>query len=79
MTAPPENGPPEPLEGVNQARPSDEQVLAHLGGAALLCWNDLSLQCQTRILSQANDVIGLTPLPNARDEIVKLLLRHAKS
>jgi hypothetical protein len=46
----------------------------------LLCWNELSFQCQTRILAQANDVIGLKPLPGgARNEIVKLLLRHAKA
>jgi hypothetical protein len=61
------------------AWPSDEHVLAHLGGAVLLCWNELSLQCQTRILAQANDVIGLTPLPGARDKIIKLLTRHAKT
>jgi hypothetical protein len=80
MTAPDENDPSEsPDDGAAQARPSDEQVLAHLGGAVLLCWNELSFQCQNRILAQANDVIGLTPLPGARNEIVKLLLRHAKT
>jgi len=31
----------------------------------LLCWNELSFQCQNRILAQASDVIGLTPLPGA--------------
>jgi hypothetical protein len=56
--------------------PSDEQILQHLGAAALLCWNELPFQCQTRILAQANDVIGLRPMPGARAEIVKLLLRH---
>lgn len=80
MTAPDENDPPESQnDRVEQARPSDEQVLQHLGGAVLLCWKELSFQCQNRILAQANDVIGLTPLPGARDEIVKLLLRHAKT
>jgi hypothetical protein len=80
MTAPVENGPPEaPGDGVEPPRPSDEQVLQHLGSAVLLCWNELSFQCQTRILAQANDVIGLKPLPGARNEIVKLLLRHAKT
>jgi hypothetical protein len=79
MTAPVENGPPEPPDGCAEMGPSDERVLAHLGGAVLLCWNELSFQCQTRILAQANDVIGLTPLPGARNEIVKLLLRHAKT
>ncbi len=80
MTAPVENGPPEaPGDGAEPPRPSDEQVLQHLGSAVLLCWNELSFQCQTRILAQANDVIGLKPLPGARNEIVKLLLRHAKT
>jgi hypothetical protein len=80
MTAPDENDPPgPPNDGAEQPRPSDEQVLQHLGGAVLLCWNELSFQCQNRILAQANDVIGLTPLAGARDEIVKLLLRHAKT
>ena len=60
-------------------RPSDEQILQHLGSAVLLCWNELSFQCQTKILAQANDVIGLKPLPGARNEMVKLLLRHAKT
>jgi hypothetical protein len=80
MTAPVESEPPEPPgDSPDQARPGDEQVLRYLGGAVLLCWNELSPQCQTRILTQANDVIGLKPLPGARDEIVKLLLRHARS
>jgi hypothetical protein len=35
----------------------------------------LSFQSQTRILDQANDIIGLAPMPEARNEIVKLL-RH---
>jgi hypothetical protein len=78
MTAAADNSPPD-APGNGAGRPSDEQVLQHLGGAVLLCWNELSLQCQTRILAQANDVIGLKPLPSARDEIVKLLLRHAKA
>jgi hypothetical protein len=51
----------------------------HLGSAVLLCWSELSFQCQTRILAQANDVIGLKPLPSARNEIVKLLQYHAKN
>jgi hypothetical protein len=77
MTAPVENEPPG--NDPEQAPPSDAQVLQHLGSAVLLCWNELSFQCQTRILAQANDVIGLQPLPGARNEIVKLLLRHAKT
>jgi hypothetical protein len=77
MTAAADNDPPNAPSGAE--RPSDELVLQHLGGAVLLCWNELSFQCQTRILAQANDVIGMKPLPGARDEIVKLLLRHAKT
>jgi len=77
MTAAADNGPPG--DGAKPPRPSDEQVLQHLGSAVLLCWNELSFQCQTRILAQANDVIGLKPLPGARNEIVKLLMRHAKT
>ena len=68
-----------PGVGAEPPRPSDEQVLQHLGSAVLLCWNELSFQCQTRILAQANDVIGLKPLPGARNEIIKLLMRHAKT
>jgi len=81
MTGPAKNDPPEPPgDDPEQPRPNDEQVLQHLGGAVLLCWNELSFQCQSRILAQANDIIGLTPLPGgARNEIVKLLLRHAKT
>jgi hypothetical protein len=76
-----EHGPPDaPGDGAEPPRPNDEQVLQYLGSAVLLCWNELSFQCQTRILAQANDVIGLKPLPGgARNEIIKLLLRHAKA
>lgn len=62
-------------EGMQQPRPGDEQVLQQLGAAGSLCWDDLSFQSQTRILDQANDIIGLAPMPEARNEIVKLL-RH---
>jgi hypothetical protein len=76
-----DNGQPAaPTDGSEPPRPNDEQVLQYLGSAVLLCWNELSFQCQTRILAQANDVIGLKPLPGgARNEIIKLLLRHAKA
>jgi len=43
-----------------------------------LCWNELSFQAQVKILAQANDVIGTRPIAGARNEIVKLLLRHTK-
>jgi len=74
-----DGSPGTPGDGPEPPRPGDDQVLQYLGSAVLLCWNELSFQCQTRILAQANDVIGLKPLPGARSEIVKLLLRHAKA
>jgi hypothetical protein len=60
-------------------RPTDEQILQHLGAATMLCWQELPFQCQTQILNQANDVIGLRPMPGGRTEIVKLLLRREKA
>ena len=64
--------------GPSPARPSDDELLQHLGAAVLLCWNDLSFPAQVRILAQTNDVIGTKPIPEARNEIVKLLLRRTK-
>jgi hypothetical protein len=58
--------------------PTDAELLQHLGASVLLCWNELSFQAQIKILAQANDVIGTRPIPGARDEIVKFLLRHTK-
>jgi hypothetical protein len=59
-------------------RPSDEVVLQHLGAAVMLCWAELPLGVRDRILRQADDVIGLAPIPQVRNEIVKLMLRRAK-
>ena len=59
-------------------RPTDDELLQHLGAAGLLCWNELSFSSQVKILAQTNDVIGTKPIPEARNEIVKLLLRHTK-
>jgi hypothetical protein len=59
-------------------RPSDEMVLQHLGAAVMLCWAELPLGARDRILRQADDVIGLAPVPHLRNEIVKLMLRRAK-
>lgn len=61
------------------APPTDAELLQHLGAAVLLCWNELSFQAQVKILAQANDVIGTRPIPGARNEIVKLLLRHTQN
>jgi hypothetical protein len=59
-------------------RPSDEAVLQHLGAAVMLCWAQLPLSARDHILRQADDVIGLSPVPQVRNEIVRLMLRHAK-
>jgi hypothetical protein len=57
---------------------SDEVVLAHLGSAVLLCWDELPFHAQTRILAQTNDIIGLAPIPDIRSRIVELLLRRSR-
>ena len=57
---------------------SDEVILTHLGSAVLLCWDELPLAAQTRILAQTNDIIGLAPIPNIRNRIVELLLRRSR-
>ena len=59
-------------------RPCDEVVLQHLGAAVMLCWVQLPLGARDQILRQADDVIGLAPIPQVREEIVKLMLRRAK-
>jgi hypothetical protein len=53
---------------------TDEILLQQLGAATMLCWHQLPPKAQTTILNQANDMIGLTPIPNLRSEIVRLLL-----
>jgi hypothetical protein len=65
-------------DGPASAGPTDAELLQHLGAAVLLCWNELTFQSQVKILAQANDVIGTKPIADARNEIVKLLLRHTK-
>jgi hypothetical protein len=59
-------------------RPGDGELLRHLGAAVLLCWNDVSFRTPVKIPAQANDVIGTRPIPQARSEIVKPLLRQTK-
>lgn len=58
------------------AKPSDEVILTQLGSAVLLCWNELPLAAQTKILDQADDMIGLAPIPGVRDRIIGPLLRR---
>ena len=60
-------------------RPADQLVLQHLGAAVMLCWAELPLAARDRILRQSDDVIGLAPVPQIRNEIVGLMLRHAKA
>src|SRR5512141_1108028 len=59
-------------------RPSDEMILQHLGAAVMLCWAQLPLSVRDQILRQSDDVIGMAPIPRVRNEIVRLMLRHAK-
>jgi hypothetical protein len=73
-----ENSPEQDDVGSGSRRPTDDELLQHLGAAVLLCWNELSFSSQVKILAQTNDVIGTKPIPEARNEIVKLLLRHTK-
>lgn len=68
---------PEDETAMLAERPSDELVLQHLGAAAMLCWARLPLGAREQILSQAGDMIGLAPA--SRQDIIKLLLRHAKA
>lgn len=59
--------------------PPDELILQHLGAAVMLCWSHLPLAARETILHQADDVIGLPPIPQSKSQIVKLLLRNAKA
>jgi hypothetical protein len=42
----------------------------------LLCWDELPPKAQLKILDQANDMIGITPIPDIRSRIVELLWRR---
>jgi hypothetical protein len=57
---------------------SDEVIITQLGSAVLLCWHELPFGAQTKILAQANDMIGLVPIPDIRSRIVELLLRRSR-
>jgi hypothetical protein len=56
---------------------TNELILTHLGSAVLLCWDELPFKVQARILAQADDIIGLAPIPDIRSRIVDLLLRRS--
>jgi hypothetical protein len=54
----------------------DELILQQLGTAVLLCWSEIPIKVQETILEQSKDIMGFTPVVNARAQIVGLLLRH---
>jgi hypothetical protein len=65
-------------EGTTAERPPDEAIIQQLGTAVLLCWQELAHAAQEKILAQAEDMIALVPMPDARDRIIGLLLRRAR-
>jgi hypothetical protein len=56
----------------------DELILQQLGTAVLLCWSELPIKVQERILEQSGDMIGYTPIVGARKQIIELLMRHQR-
>ena len=56
----------------------DELILQQLGTAVLLCWPELPIKAQERILEQSKDMMGFTPIVDARRQIVGLLMRHER-
>ncbi len=61
-----------------QTLTADQMMLQHLGASVLLCWNDLPWQMQELILDQANDAVGIVPLPKVRDQIASFLMRRTR-
>jgi hypothetical protein len=62
-----------------EERASDELILQQLGAAVLLCWPELPIKAQERILEQSKDMIGFTPIEGACKQIIGLLMRrHAR-
>ena len=59
-------------------RSSDEEILTQLGSAVLLCWDELPDKVQLKILDQADDMIGITPIPDIRSRIVELPIRRTR-
>jgi hypothetical protein len=57
----------------------DELILQQLGTAVLLCWPELPIKAQERILEQSKDMIGFAPIVGARNQIVGLLMRHERN
>jgi hypothetical protein len=50
-----------PEEEPASERPSDPELLQHLGAAVLLCRSELPIPTQVKILAQADDVLGTRP------------------
>jgi hypothetical protein len=44
----------------------------------MLCWDELPIKAQLRILDQADDMIGIAPVPDIRGRIIELLLRRGR-
>jgi hypothetical protein len=61
-----------------QTLTADQMMLQHLGASVLLCWNDLPWQTQELILDQANDAVGIVPVPRIRDQIAYFLMRRTR-
>lgn len=57
----------------------DELILQQLGTAVLLCWPELPIKVQERILEQSGDMIGYTPIVGVRKQIIGLLMRHLRT
>jgi hypothetical protein len=53
-------------------------ILQQLGTAVLLCWPELPIKAQERILEQSKDMIGFTPIVGARKQIIELLMRRER-
>jgi hypothetical protein len=63
-------------EPENDCPAPDELILQQLGTAVLLCWSELPIKVQERILEQSKDMIGFKPIVGARKQIIELLMRH---
>jgi hypothetical protein len=63
-------------EPENDCPAPDELIPQQLGTAVLLCWSELPIKVQERILEQSKDMIGFKPIVGARKQIIELLMRH---
>jgi hypothetical protein len=54
----------------------DQRLIEHLGAAVLLCWTEIPVEVQKLILDQANDTVGIVPVPDLRDQIREMLSRR---